>query len=163
MSEKNESVLPKVAGLLIFRYIASGDVQFLLAKRKETTKEESRFATTIQTHLRADEAPQQAMERIVRQSIGLDVREYLLPKGTTVHDHDGCTYYTYLATPLQNIAGADMRLEGHDDVEFLWVARRDLLNHGLHPSLAEYFNQYLSSLIPPDVAPEVVKDYVVTL
>ncbi|KAI0854320.1 NUDIX hydrolase domain-like protein [Daldinia vernicosa] len=147
------------AGLLVYRYLTSGEVQMLLGLRAEQCDHPLTWAT-IGGAIENGESARQAMEREVMEEIGLNIREFLWPVGEVIDDHGGWSYITFVADPRKHFEISDLKLDTNEIKKVEWVTRKDLASRNLHPNFAAFVKDKLDIWVPPDVDPSVVHLYI---
>ncbi|KAI2768958.1 NUDIX hydrolase domain-like protein [Daldinia loculata] len=147
------------AGLLVYRYLTSGEVQMLLGQRAERSDHALTWST-IGGAIEKGETARQAMEREVMEEIGLNIREFLWPVGQAIDNHGGWSYTTFVADPKKHFDISDLKLDTNEIINVEWVTRKDLASRNLHPSFAAFVRDKLDIWVPPDVDPSVVHLYI---
>ncbi|KAI0135342.1 NUDIX hydrolase domain-like protein [Daldinia grandis] len=147
------------AGLLIYRYLTSGEVQMLIGQRSRRSDHGLTWST-IGGGIESGETAQQAMGREVKEEIGLDIEEFLWPIGSTIDDHGGWSYTTFIAESRKHFDIPDLKLDKKEIINVEWVTRKNLMSRNLHPDFAAFVRKELDIWVPPDVDPSVVHLYI---
>ncbi|KAI0841901.1 hypothetical protein F5Y06DRAFT_306873 [Hypoxylon sp. FL0890] len=142
------------AGILIYRFRPSGEVEMLIGQRAGKGD-----WSTIGGFLDEGEIAENGALRELREEIGLDARDLVEYTGFAINDHGGWKYTTIVATlkgpPLDM---TKLRLQKSEITAVAWVTRRDLdmRRYVLHPGFAETA-RVLEYLLPPNIDPKTGK------
>ncbi|KAI0148044.1 hypothetical protein F4776DRAFT_660217 [Hypoxylon sp. NC0597] len=148
------------AGILIYRYRASGEVEMLLGKRSASSHDGDSWST-IGGAIDQGETPQAAALRELKEEISLDGRATLELTGVSFNDHGSWVYTTYLATPKVELDITKLKLEETEITALQWYTRKELGGIKLNSGFATTA-QVLKTLLPPDADPltgDVAKEY----
>ncbi|KAI2606666.1 hypothetical protein GGR54DRAFT_411507 [Hypoxylon sp. NC1633] len=133
------------AGVLLYRFRESGEVEMLLAKRAQGTDEEGTWST-IGGAMDQGETPQAAAIREVKEELGINLDDFQTTE-TIVYDHGNWSYTTSLSTPKDRNMKIQFKLLTSEISEVRWVSRPELERIGtLHKGFQESLPELLTLL-----------------
>ncbi|KAI5866540.1 hypothetical protein GGS23DRAFT_276114 [Durotheca rogersii] len=139
------------AGLLIYRFGASGEVEMLLQLRAPWLHHGDTWGLPGGA-LESGETAEQAAFREAREELGVDAREYLEPGGAVVDDSHGSWHYTTILAALAKPLEISDMTPNDESVRLQWFTRRELRSIPLHPGLQDSIGTLIFRL-PPDIEP----------
>ncbi|KAI1764517.1 NUDIX hydrolase domain-like protein [Hypoxylon sp. FL1150] len=147
------------AGVLVYRYRDTGDVEVFLGLRTLSPTGEKISWANFGGMIEEGETAQDAALRELYEETGLKVEDLRL-RAITKDDHGGWKYTTFYATPTRDITDADIKLDKTAHSEAAWFSRDELWRgsprfkgHPLHEGFQFSAVPNLGVLLPPNIDP----------